>query len=377
MRTAPTQLRCFMRGRVISIFGISVLTAISVFAQSYPRRAQIVGGGRPDRGKCTIEVVVDGAAEVEIHGDTANLRNLSGKPPQWRRFECTSPMPANATNFRFAGVDGRGRQELVRDPRDGGVAVIRLEDPQAGSEGYTFDVTWDNGGAYPPNGDRNYNNGDRTPRPGDRNPPVGGQYPPNGDRGDYRPGDNPDGRRWQPGYNRRMPADEAIRACQESVQQQAAERLHTRQLSFQRVSIDDNPGRNDWVIGSFEVRRYDRDERYRFSCSVDFESGRVRSAQFEPADRGGFRPNDREGDGASRNSVAIQTCQRAVEQRIRRDGFNNANFEGVRVDNRPGRNEWITGSVQAEGRYRGQWFDFSCSANLDNGSVGLLDVTRR
>jgi hypothetical protein len=238
--------------------------------------------------------------------------------------------------------------------------VIRLEDPQAGSEGYTFDVFWNNGGNFP-TGDPRYTNGDR-------NPPGGERYPPNdrgGDRG-----------RWQPGYNQRMPVDEAIRVCQESVVQQAEDRLHTRQISFQRVRIDDNPGRNDWVIGSFEVRRYNRDERYRFSCSVDFESGRVRSAQFEPADGGGFRPEDR-GGNVSTSSVAIQSCQRAVEERIRRDGFSNANFESVKVDNRPGRNDWITGSVRADGRYRGQWFDFSCSANLDNGSVRLVDVTRR
>jgi hypothetical protein len=377
-----------MYSRVVSISSISILIAASGFAQSYQRRAQIVGGGNSDRGKCTIEVVIDGAAEVELRGDTATLRNLSGQTPQWRRFECTGVMPANASNFRFAGVDGRGRQELIRDPRNGGVAVIRLEDPQAGSEGYTFDVTWDNGGGYNPN-DRNNNNGDRNPRPDDRNPPVGGQYPPagdryppNADRGGYRPDGNPDGGRWQPGFSRRMPADQAIRVCQESVQQQAEERLHTRQLSFQRVSIDDNPGRNDWVIGSFEVRRFNHDELYRFSCSVDFESGRVRSAQFASAEGGGFGPNDRGGDRGgdvrdSGSNVAIQACQRAVEQRIRRDGFSNPNFESMKVDNRPGRNEWITGSVQADGRYRGQWFDFSCAANLDSGSVRLVDVTRR
>jgi hypothetical protein len=336
-----------MHARLGSFCSISILIAGSAFAQPYQRRAQIVGGGNPDRGKCTIEVVIDGAAEVEIRGDTATLRNLSGQQPQWRRFECTSPMPANASNFRFIGVDGRGRQELVRDPREGGVAVIRIEDPQGGSEGYTFDVTWNGGGGgYPPNPERGY-----------------------GDRNSGRPG-------WQPGLNRRMPADEAIRVCQESVVQQAEERLHTRQLSFQRVTIDDNPGRNDWVIGSFEVRRFNRDERYRFSCSVDFESGRVRSAQFEPADGGGFRPNDR-GGNVSASSVAIQSCQRAVEERIRRDGYGNASFESVKVDNRPGRNDWITGSVRADGRYRGQWFDFSCSANLDNGSVRVVDVNRR
>jgi len=119
-------------------------------AQTFERRATYKFGGDPNRGKCTIEVVVDGAADVEIRGDNALLRNLSGQPPQWRRFECTGPMPANPANFRFAGVDGRGRQTLIRDPRNGGVAVVRIEDKDNGSEGYTFDVFWDGSGGLPP-----------------------------------------------------------------------------------------------------------------------------------------------------------------------------------------------------------------------------------
>jgi hypothetical protein len=123
------------------VYGMFVITAVAG-AQNFPRAAAIVGGGSPDGGKCTVEVVVDGAAEVEIRGANATLRNLSGQAPQWRRFECTSPMPANPGDFHFAGVDGRGRQELVRDPRSGGVAVVRIEDSDNGSEGYTFDLTW-------------------------------------------------------------------------------------------------------------------------------------------------------------------------------------------------------------------------------------------
>jgi hypothetical protein len=123
------------------------MVAGGLSAQSFPRRASIMGG---DRGKCTIEVVVDGAAEVEIRGDSAVLRNLRGQAPQWRRFECTQPLPPNPVDFRFAGVDGRGRQELVRDPRNGGVAVVRIEDPDNGREGYTFDIFWAAGGFPPP-----------------------------------------------------------------------------------------------------------------------------------------------------------------------------------------------------------------------------------
>jgi len=129
---------------------ITGLAALSASAQTLDRRADITGGGDRDHGKCTIEVVVDGVAEVEIRGDHALLRNLGGQQPQWRRFVCNSPMPPNPAGFRFAGVDGRGRQTLVHPPERGGPAVVRIEDPPSGSEGYTFDIFWQMGGGPPP-----------------------------------------------------------------------------------------------------------------------------------------------------------------------------------------------------------------------------------
>lgn len=143
------------------------LAALSASAQTFERRADITGGGDRDRGKCTIEVVVDGSAEVEIQGDHAVLRNLAGQPPQWRRFLCNVRMPMNPEGFRFAGVDGRGRQTLIRAPQGGGPAVVRIDDPQSGSEGYTFDVMWQEGGMSapppppPPPADRRYEDRDR------------------------------------------------------------------------------------------------------------------------------------------------------------------------------------------------------------------------
>ena len=128
------------------------LAALCASAQTYERRADITGGGDRDRGKCTIEVVVDGTAEVEIRGDRATLRNVAGQPPQWRRFVCNMPMPMDPVGFRFAGVDGRGRQTLIRAAERGTPAVIRIEDPQGGAEGYTFDIFWQMGtsGGPPP-----------------------------------------------------------------------------------------------------------------------------------------------------------------------------------------------------------------------------------
>ncbi|MFN0105222.1 MAG: hypothetical protein ACKV2U_24440 [Bryobacteraceae bacterium] len=134
---------------------LSILTGLSAFAQwgNYQPRTANIRGGDGD-GKCTIEVEVDGAAEVEIRGTVARLRTRSGQTATWRRFDCNQAMPTRPYEFRFKGVDGRGRQDLVRDPSNGGIAVIRIEDSKGGREGYTFDVTWrggtggNNGGRY-------------------------------------------------------------------------------------------------------------------------------------------------------------------------------------------------------------------------------------
>jgi hypothetical protein len=238
----------------------------------------ITGGGNGDRGKCTVEVVVDGTADVEIRGDNATLRNLSGQPPQFRRFQCTSVMPPNPVNFRFSGVDGRGRQTLIRDPRNGGSAVVRIEDPQSGSEGYTFDLTWggsDRGPGYDQRGQ--YPDRSGSPDHGDNRDRYGNREPNDGRYGE------------RDRYNQRFSSEHAIRVCQDRVRDQAAERFNARDIDFRRTAMDDNPGRNDWVIGTFDVRRgYDRVDTYRFSCSVNFDTGRVRSADIQPM-RGSWR----------------------------------------------------------------------------------------
>ena len=124
-------------------------------AQMQTIRATMTGGAGD--GKCTFEVEVDGAAEVEIHGDTGSIRQLSGKRAVWRRLVCNQPLPNNPSDFRFQGIDGRGRQELVRDPnQSGGVAVIRIADPKGGSEGYTGDIMW-RGGSNNWGGNGNWN----------------------------------------------------------------------------------------------------------------------------------------------------------------------------------------------------------------------------
>jgi hypothetical protein len=310
---AFSSLEAILKSQIIRSLGISAALASAVYGQTYQRQATIVGGGGPDRGKCTIEVVVDNVAQVEIRGATATLRNISGQPAQWRRFECTAGLPANPVNFGFSGVDGRGRQELVKDPRNGGVAVIQIEDKDGGSEGYTFDITWGNrgpenggNGQYnnnPQPGGNNNNRNSPPPGPGNGNQPVyrendrnapppisGNGNPPvyrdtNRDRADgayrlnYRDSD------YYRRYGHGFAIEEAVRVCQQEVLKQAAQRFRSTDIHFDRTTIDDNPGREDWVMGSLDIHRGPREERYGFSCSVNFDNGRVRSAQLD------FRPS--------------------------------------------------------------------------------------
>jgi hypothetical protein len=107
------------------------------------RTAEIRGGGGD--GKCTVEVEIDGIAEVEIQGDQARLITLQGAPAVFRRFVCNQVLTRSPNDFRFRGIDGRGRQTLLQEPGRNGVARIRLEDPQSGRHGYTFDIEWRGG----------------------------------------------------------------------------------------------------------------------------------------------------------------------------------------------------------------------------------------
>jgi len=300
-----------MMKQTVRIFAVSATLAGAVFAQGQ-RQATIVGGGSPDRGKCTIEVVVDDVAQVEIRGTTATLRTLSGQPAQWRRFECTGAMPANPANFRFSGVDGRGHQELVREPSSGGVAVVQIQDKEGGAEGYTFDINWDargtdaggfpNSRPVPGGGQPNYDDRNRSnPNPG--NPPAYGGNPPNyQDReqrgaGNPPPNGDPDRNRYRSGeqyrpnyrdsdyyrrYGHPFSVDEAVRVCQQAVLTQAARRFNTNDIHIDRTNIDDRPGREDWVTGTLDIHRGPRQERFGFSCSVNFDNGRVRSAELDP-----------------------------------------------------------------------------------------------
>jgi len=135
----PSTYRVF----VIGTLGAMLAHTASGWGQA-TINAQVTGGG--GSGKCTFEVRVDGVADVQIRGNQGYLQTKAGMPAQWVRLKCNQPLPRNPNNFRFAGVDGRGKQSLLRDPaQNNGIAVVRIEDPKSGYEGYTGDIMWDGG----------------------------------------------------------------------------------------------------------------------------------------------------------------------------------------------------------------------------------------
>ena len=341
------------------IIAAMLAAAVGASAQSIPRRATIVGGGGNGGGKCTIEVVVDGAADVEIRGDQGMLRNLKGQAPQWRRFECSSPMPSNPAGFRFAGVDGRGLQRLAQEPRGNGPAIVHIEDPDNGSEGYTFDLFWGGFNSGPVPGGMREGDRDRGNDRGNGGGIVGGII----------------------GGMRRFTTEQAVRVCQDAVRNQALQRFGGRSVEFRETRLDDQPGRNDWIIGSIDVIRDRAPEgQFHFSCSVNFDNGQVRSAQID-ADRydrrdGDRRDMDRAPDVQPRSDRATENCRRALRDRMNNDGYDRVEIDFTRRIDSPGRDLRLNGTLRAE-RGRGQEsFNFSCAVDPRDGDVRSAEVHR-
>jgi hypothetical protein len=243
-----------------TIFGLAILIFLMqpLYAEPISRRATITGGG--GNGRCTIEVSIDGAAEMEVSGDHGILTTLSGQTAVWRRFQCTEPLPPNPVDFRFVRTDGRGTVQLRQDPRNtGGGAVIRINDSKGGRETYAFDLWWHRFGA---------GGGMPGPKP---QPPD--HWPPNGGGSGPWPTDPPVGH-W-PGSGG-FPVAKAIQNCQDAVTSRL-NRDGYPYVTFQRTIPDNNPGRRDWVTGTVSGKRRFETTTFSFSCSVDFNSGRVRS----------------------------------------------------------------------------------------------------
>lgn len=219
---------------------IVFLYAQAAQAEPTSRRATILGVG--GNGRCSIEVTVDDAAEIEVFSDVGNLHTISGRPAYWHRFHCNAPLPHMPHDFRMARISGRGSIQLIQHPRDNrGAAVIHIRDPQSGPGRYMVELTW--------RGEGNWSSPSFPPG-------HGGAYPGG------------------------SPVSRAIQACQRSV----STRLNRDgyfYVSLERATPDDNPGRHGWIRGIVSAKRKYDTARFGFACSVDFSSGQVRSVDVQ------------------------------------------------------------------------------------------------
>ncbi len=337
----------------------AVLAAGLTFAQSYQRQATL-GTGTLDQGQCVIEVQVDATAEVEIRGTAGVLTNIAGQPPQWRRFECSGPMPVNPTNFKFSATGGRGQQQLVRDPSTTGVAIVRIEDKNGGAANYQFTFEWQGYSGNPA--------------------PLG--FPQSGSAGNPSIFDN-SAAGASNGKGKAMSSAEAVESCQQQIVTLATQRFNTTNVFFRRTSVDNNKRGQDQIRGTIDVNANNQAQRYRFNCAVNLNNGRIRSAQIDNAPVGqntrdfGYDGGNYNAMGVTNANRAIQSCEAAADRRFAEQGLQRVGYGTVDIDDRTGVNRVFGTATVTDRNQRQQTVDFSCPVNLQNGTATSVDTIPR
>ncbi len=279
------------------------------------------------------------------------------------------------SDFRFKGIDGRGNVKLAQDPRNNNsIAVIRIDDPKAGSEGYTFDIAVERRLRRRPDG--GFAAVDRSSAA--RNLPTTSS-PVVGNRGVFYPGR---------ARNRSLSAERAIDLCRTELRARGERDYGLRNIDITAAAVDTNQGRRDWITGTFNdtlkrssTRRRAGGNSYRFNCAVDYNSGQVRTIEISRADGSAVQPLSAAGTTATSatgtydQNQAFRACQDAVVARTNRDGYQNVNFSSTAIDtNRSGR---IAGTITASRGPVTDTFDFGCSMDLSAARVNNVELNRR
>ena len=193
------------------------------------------------KGQCDIRLQVDGEVEVSVRGDRVFIRTISGRDARDDGSECNEPLPArDVRNFNYEVRDSRGEIVLLDQSMRNG-AVVRIRDSKGGEGRYHFRLTWDLSGSS------------------------------GGGGGGRRFGDF-DGRR-----GGSFGAAQAVDLCRSAVQDRIIRDYRFSRVDIRVARADDRPGRNDYIVGEAIGRRGGSAADFNFVCSVDFNSGRVRS----------------------------------------------------------------------------------------------------
>jgi hypothetical protein len=139
---------------VVRVLGVAACVATAQAQEWDTIRARVSGDGSGN-GKCTVEVTVDGIADIEVLGAEGRMRTLTGARASWKRLDCNMAMPPVPNNFHFTQQEARGPMTLTAQPGENrGVAAIHIEDPERGSRTYRFDLEWAGGSVFSNGGGR-------------------------------------------------------------------------------------------------------------------------------------------------------------------------------------------------------------------------------
>ncbi len=283
-----------------------MFAATCLSGQPYQRQAAISGNGSADRGQCIVEVQVDTSSEVQVRGS-------AGIASQWRRFDCTAPMPLHPGTFEFAPFAGRGQQRLVSDPSHTGVVIVEIEDKLPGVAPYSFTLTWE----------------------GHTDPPP----------------------------EAAVSSAEAVEVCQKEILITAAGRFKTANIYFRRTSLESGQ-----IRGTIDVHTMNQPYRFRFHCS----EGRS-EIDGDPAEQD-FRDYAYGGNGLDANR-AIHACESALDRSFSDPVLHRAGFAFIDIDEQVP--ERVYGLATVIDGDREHVLDLSCSVNFRTGAVNAAQAVSR
>ena len=173
----------------------------------------------------------------------------------------------------------------------------------------------------------------------------------------------------------RVTTAQAMRTCQDQVRSNAADRFGTLDIQIRSTNLVEQPDARDHITGTFTISpRVDQEETHTFACSVNGATGELRWAQIDPQSSANSPAADR---SAYTDTDAMNTCRDAVVNRIHDLGYAGVDVGSIRVDNTPGRNDWVLGEAHAGRGDHTARFDFTCRVNRYTGSLKSVDVNGR
>lgn len=185
--------------------------------------------------------------------------------------------------------------------------------------------------------------------------------------------------------------------CESEIRVQAREQFGAKRVSFPSVRIQHTPGGNAWITGTVQMANGKHSSFDSFSCSADFNTGMVRSAQLRPranyqarANWSGNHMNSQADPPAATNREtpretamnrhttpaattqgvayrvigpsAIANCHSAAASQMRHAGYGNIRFKTTNVGY-SSNGEQVFGRAKASGWYLGKTFSYACSVD--------------